>query len=207
MRKAFNLVMMLCFIATACGPASTFTSARPNTPTPEPTAIATNTPTLAPPIKPGWLAFQGKDIWLMYPGAWSSEVRADAARFLYIESNSHDVNMNITRSAIGKFRDARTLEDVDKDMWRATLRLYEVAAQKDRVKLVSHETIEVGGQPAAKRVFAAPVIQDPSQTVHKMLVLVVRGTDVFQIVANAASESAFRGVEITEIIASIQFTP
>jgi len=143
----------------------------------------------------------------MYPAAWSSEVRADAARFLSIASNLDDLNMNITRVALGKFRDAKTLEEVDHAMWNATLRFYELARYKDSAKLESLEAIEVGGQPGIKRVFVAPAIQDPSQTVHKLLVLVIKGTDVFQIVANATSENALRGAEITEIIASIEFTP
>ena len=205
--RASHLTIFFCLLTTACVPSSTVTATHTDVFTPKPAARATNTLTVTPTNRPGWLAFQGKDIWLMYPAAWSSEVRADAARFLYIESNSHDVNMNITRSAIGKFRDAKTLEEVDHAMWGASLRLYELSGHKDRVKLESHETIEVGGQPATKRVFAAPVIRDPSETVHKMLVLVVRGADVYQIVANAASESALRGAEITEIIASVQFTP
>jgi hypothetical protein len=204
--KAFHLVMMLCLITTACGPASTLTPTHTNPFTPEPAATATNTPTVTPTVKPGWLTFQGKDIWLMYPDTWSSEILAGDGPFLRIERNSHDSNLNVARAAIGKFRDATTLEDVDKAMWGGLLRFYELAAKRDRVILESHETIEVGGQPATKRMFSAPVIQDPSQTVHKMLVLVVNGTDVFQIVANAASESALRGPEITDIIASIQFT-
>jgi hypothetical protein len=114
--------------------------------------------------------------------------------------------MNITCSAIGKFKNARTLEDVDKAMWGAQLRLYELAGQKDIVKLKSHETIEVGGQPATKRVLTAPVIRDPSQTVYKMVILVVKGADVYQVVANASSESALRRAEITEIIDSVRFT-
>ena len=203
--KASHLVIMFCLLMTACGPSSTLTPTRTNTPTPEPTAAATNTPTVTPTIKPGWLAFQGKDIWLIYPDTWSSEVLPGDAPFLRIERNSHDVNMNIARVAIGKFRDAKTLEDVDKAIWRAQLRVYELAGQKDRVKLESHETIEVGGQPATKRVFTAPVIRDPSQAVHKMLVLVVKGIDVIQITANADSESALRRAEIIEIIDSIQF--
>ena len=194
-------------VMTACAPSSTPTPAHTDLLTPEPAVRAGDTPTVTPTNRPGWVAFQGKDIWLMYPAAWSSEVRADAARFLYIESSTRDLNMNITRVALGKFRDAKTLEDVDKAVWSASLRVYELAEQRNKVKLESHETIEVGGQPATKRVFAAPVIRDPSETVHKMLVLVVRGADVYQIVANAASESALRGAEITEIIASVQFTP
>ena len=203
---ASHLIILLCLVMTACGPTSTLTPSRTNLPTPEPTATAINTPTVTPMIKPGWLAFQGKDISLIYPDTWSSEVLADAARFLYIESNSHDVNMNIARATISDFRHAKTLEDVDKTMWGAQLRLYELAGQKDRVKLVSYETFEVGGQPATKRVFTAPVIRDPSQTVHKMLVLVVKGTDLIQITANADSESALSRAEIIEIIDSIQFT-
>jgi hypothetical protein len=39
-----------------------------------------------------------------------------------------------------------------------------------------------------------------------MLVLVVKGTDLIQITANADSESALSRAEIIEIIDSIQFT-
>jgi hypothetical protein len=204
--KASHLVMMLCLVMTACGPSSTLTPTRTNTPTPEPTATATNTPTITPTIKPGWLAFQGKDLSLIYPDTWSSEVFSGDAPFLRIERNSHDVNMNIARAAIGKFRDPKTLENIDKATWGAQLRVYELAGQKDRVKLESHETIEVGGEPATKRVYTAPFMRDPSQTVHKMLVLVVKGTDLIQITANADSESALSRAEIIEIIDSIQFT-
>jgi hypothetical protein len=207
MKKAFHLAIMLCLIMTACGPASTLTPGHPNLPTPEPTVRATNMTTTEPTLKPGSLPFQGKGILLMYPATWSSEVLVDAARFLSIESNLHDLNMNITRVDLGKFRDARTLEDVDKATWTASLRVYELAGHRDGVKLESHEAIEVGGQPATRRVFTAPFIEDPSQTVHKMLVLVVRGTDVYQIVANAASESALDMAEVTGIIASVQFAP
>lgn len=206
MKKTFHLVMMLCLAVTACDLSSNLTPTCTNIQTSTRSARATDTATVTPTIKPGWLAFQGEYVRLIYPDTWSSEVLADGARFLYIESNFHDVNVNFARAAIARFRGAKTLEDVDKAMWGASLRFYELAGQKDRVKLKSHEAIEVGGQPATKWVFTAPVIQDPSQTVHKMVVLVVKGIDVYQIVANAASESALRGAEITEIIASIQFS-
>jgi len=200
-------LIIFCLLMTACAPSSSLTPTHTNLPMPEPTATVTNTPTITPPIKPGWLAFQGEYIWLIYPDTWSSKVLADAARFLTIEHNYHEVNMNITRAAVSDFRKAKTLEDIDKAMWGGLLRFYELAGHKDGVKLESHEAIEVGGQPATKRVFTAPVIRDPSQTVFKMVILVVKGTEVFQIVANAASESALRRAEITEIIDSIQFTP
>jgi hypothetical protein len=205
--RASHLTIFLCLLMTSCVPSSTSTPGHTDLLTPEPTARATDTPPVTPTTRPGWLTVQGKGILLMYPATWSSEVRADAARFLYIEGHTHDLNMNITRVVLGDFRDARTLDDVDKAMWSASLRLYELAKQKGRVKLESHETIEVGGQPATKRTFTAPVIRDPSETVYKMVILVVKGADVYQIVANAASESALRGAEIAEIIDSIQFTP
>jgi hypothetical protein len=203
--RASHLTIFLCLLMTVCVTSSASTTAHTDLPTPEPTARATDTSPVSPLTRPGWVTFKGKDVRLSYPDSWSSEVSADAARFLSIASNVYDLNMNFTRVALGKFRDAKTLEKVDAAMWRATLRFYELAGDKESVKLESHETIEVGGQPATKRVFAAPVIRDPSQTVHKMLVLVVNGIDVYQIVANATSESALRGAEIAEIIGSIQF--
>jgi hypothetical protein len=203
--KTSHLVIMLSLVMTSCGPSSIRTPTLTNAPTPRPTSTATNTPTVTPTIKPGWSAFQGEYISLMYPDTWSSEVHVDAARFLNIEHNSHEVNVNITRAAVSDFRKAKTLEDIDKAMWGALLRMYELAGQKDRVKLESHESIEVGGQPATKRVFTAPVIRDPSETVYKMVILVVKGADLYQIAANATSESALRRSEIAEIIDSIKF--
>ena len=186
--KVFYLIIMICFVLTDCSP-----------------SYATQLTSTVPPIKQGWIAFEGAGIRFIYPETWSKEELSNTGPFIILKSNSHEVNMNITRSQIGDFRDSKTIEDVDKAMWNFHRGLYKATGNIDRVKIESHETIKIGGQPATKGIYTAPAIQNPSQIIHKMLVLVVNGTDVYQIVVNASSASAMHIVEITEIIDSIQF--
>lgn len=186
--KAFYLIIAVCISLTASSPsyAKLFTST-------------------VPPIKQGWIAFEGAGIRFIYPETWSKEELSNTGPFIILKSNFHEVNMNITRSQISEFKDSKTIEDVDKAMWNFHRGLYKATGNIDRVKIKSHETIKIDGQPATKGIYTAPVIQNPSQFIHKMIVLVLNGTDVYQIVVNASSASAMHIVEITEIIDSIQF--
>jgi hypothetical protein len=148
-------------------------------------------------------------VWLIYPDKWSQQAIPEDVGFLFIARNSNDTNMTFTRVPITAFGSnvPKTLEGIDQAAWNAQLILYQFTGQQDKVKLESRETIQIGGQPAVRRVFSTPGIQDPTKTFYKMLVLVIKEVGVYQIVVIAASASALRRAEITEIIDSIQFAP
>lgn len=153
--------------------------------------------------------FQGDGFTLTYPNGWET-IDAFAEQdlckqpgvecILAIVHPSRDgTNINLIRVALDE---ETTVDENDQAEWA-----YFESVTPD-VNLESRDIIEIGGQPAIRRVFSAPSSDVPSGRVHVLQVYIVKGLTVYTFtgVAQSADTLTQHRAEIEEIIIGMQFS-
>ncbi len=152
--------------------------------------------------------FQGNDLTLTYPGAWKvlDMSQQDVCKqrgvecLIQIGSPSDGTNINLVRFTLDQ---EASVEEVDQALWAQ----FESGAPD--VALESREAMEVGGQPAVRRIFNMPSQQVPSERAHLLQIFIVKELSLYQFTVFAPSADALTQhlAEIEEITKSLQFTP
>ena len=153
--------------------------------------------------------FQSDALTLTYPGSWQvvdiskQDIcnRPGVKCLIAIGSPSGDgTNINLMRFTLDQ---KITVEELDQALWTQ----YE--SSNPDVALESRKAIEVGGQPATRRIFNIPSSQVISGQAHLLQIYIVNGLALYQFTVWAPSADALtlHQSEVDEIIASLQFSP
>jgi hypothetical protein len=163
-------------------------------------AEPTRLPTVTPAAEPR--TFSSDTISLTYPGNWvqieatSDECQEPGATCFGILHPDEDgpalILFGTTHS------EPPDLEALDQEFWGAIA---------DDADLVTREEMVVGGENAIKRVFSVPGLDDPSDRVYMLTVVVAHENQSYEIIANASDAEDMMRYQATfeDIIASIEF--
>ena len=144
---------------------------------------------------------------MIYPDVYAVGVAPQGAvlTILYLERNTNDVFVNVERAKVSDFGGPRTAAAIDAATWEALLLVYDILGRGDLVRLISVETVQVGGEDAVKRVHRAPDLFQPSVILHKITFTVRSGSAVYIINVNGLSQGAIARSEINEMIGAVEF--
>ena len=153
--------------------------------------------------------FQGDGFTLTYPGGWEE---VDAGQdwcnkqpgseciLAILHPSGDGTNIVLIRFAL---EEETTLEAYDQASWAG------IESEIPDVNLESRDIIEIGGQPAIRRVFSLSTPDMPSGRGHFLQVILVKGLAAYYFMGTtiSADTSTQYRAEIEEIITSIQFSP
>ena len=153
--------------------------------------------------------FQGDDFTLTYPTGWEATdafagqdfCKQPGVECLFaIGHPSRDgTNINLIRFAL---EEEATVEEIDQVLWA------QFESVTPDVNLESRDTMEVGGQPAVRRVFSAPSSEASGVRGYMLQVYIVKGLTFYQFTGWTPSADALtqHRAEIEEIITGMQFS-
>jgi hypothetical protein len=152
--------------------------------------------------------FHGDAFTLVYPSGWQvvDIDQPDICKqpgvecLITIGSPSGDGGINLMRFSLDQ---EATLEELDQALWA------QFESSTPDVAQESREAVEVGGQPAIRRIFNYPYPQATSGRVHVVQIYIVKGLALYQFTLSAPSAEALtqHQAAIEAITASLQFEP
>jgi hypothetical protein len=148
--------------------------------------------------------YDGEGFTLMYPGDWR---QLDASGVGFCQSASVSCFIIEHPDTDGpEFLVIRRTHDTPQDL--ETLDQFVWDDYAGAAELVTVENTTVGGEAAIKRIFWVPLPDTPSGKLYALQVMVVHGSDSYQILGNAAGAEEMMRYQPTleAIIASIEFT-
>jgi hypothetical protein len=153
--------------------------------------------------------FKGDVFTFTYPGSWQVNDGLSQQDFckqpsveclIAIGSPADGTNLNLLRYSLDQ---EVTLEELDPVLWA------QFKATTSDVTLESKDAIELGGQPAIRRIFSMPSTNAPGGRAHLLQIYAVKGLAFYQFTVWAPNANALtqHRAEVDALTTSFQFTP